>query len=142
MTVVCCKENVVPGCQSQEIKPVTTYEYLPLNSRDARLQNIDESKDTVNLVISNQSDYDHYVETNPALNRIMIDFTKKTLLAGLIFTPSCTELIRIEAVGNCTEYDCTIVMRDLDCHGTTLLTYFVLIDKTNAKLTYDYVREN
>jgi hypothetical protein len=141
MAVVCCKENVVPGCQSQEIKPVTTYEFMPMNA-GVLLQNIDVTKDTINLVITNQTDYDFYIVIDPSLTRPVIDFKKQILLAGRIVDYSCGELERIDLTGTCTEYDCVIVIQDYDCLAVNKLTYFLLIDKTNAKLTYDYVREN
>jgi hypothetical protein len=71
-----CDGYVVHKCQDTARTTITTYEFVA-NETDVRLQNIDESK-SVNLVIENEEDYDHYVvQNNPAVPRPTIDFSKK-----------------------------------------------------------------
>jgi hypothetical protein len=128
-----------PTCNETEIKAIPTYDFMPLNSGKAHLQNIDENSTFFNLMIGTQSDFEKYVVLNPDFSPT-IDFTTQLLVAGRIIRPKCAEINVIEINGNCNEYACNVVIQDFDCDALTLLDYFILIDKTNAEITFTYTQ--
>jgi hypothetical protein len=119
----------------QELKRIRVDEFVS-DVNDAIIKNVSESEN-INLAIYNQSDYDHYIETNPNKSRPTIDFNKKILLAGRIIDPNCGVFKGLEVNGNCTKYACLIVIEKLDCDGPGIVRYFALIDKTDAQIDFE-----
>ena len=130
--IISCRDS--SDCNHEEVRSIQTYEFV--SDTDAYLQNIDQTQ-SVNLVIKTQTDYDHYVITNPAISRPVIDFEKRTLLAGRFVDPNCGKLIKIEVSGNCSKYICVIVLDELDCDFDGIGDYYVLIDRTNAEIVFE-----
>lgn len=99
------------------------------------MQNIDDEKEIVNVVINSQSDYEKYVACNTTLPTI--DFKNYTLLSGRMKTPYADHIISQSAVKACNELKYTVTIGEGIATVASKVYYFAIIPKTNATISFN-----
>lgn len=139
LTAFSC-EKTEKNC-NEESQPVQIQDLVSLESNTQYwLQNIDDEKEIVNLVINSQSDYEKYIACNATLPTI--DFKNYTLLAGRMKTPSSDVVINQSVTKNCNNYTYNVIIGDGSLGVISTVHYFTILEKVYGNVTFNIQYKN
>lgn len=132
--VSCQKEDL---CEGDEAKQVETFYASEFNAAYCGLQNIDNNKKAINLVIKTQEDYEEYFSCG--LQTPEIDFEKYFILAGVYRHHQCARFDSQQVLICNSKIFYKVRMLEQDCQAFTNVFYMAVIEKkySNLQVKFD-----
>lgn len=135
-TFGCQNECIPQDCSGDNAQSIETFYSEEFAGAPCGLQNIDNDKKEVNLILTTQTDFDKYF--NCAAQLPVIDFDNYFILAGMYRHHQCAvfDSQSVSVCNNKIKY--SVTMLEQDCQAITSVFYATVIEKEYNNLPIDF----
>lgn len=136
LTASCQKEGILQNCDGETVQNIETFYAEEFKNIPCGLQNIGNDKKEVNLVITNQADFEKYISCSGQLP--VIDFDKYFILSGVYIHHQCA-VFNGQQVSICNnKIIYSVRMLEQDCQAFTTVYYATVIEKKYRNLPIEF----